>query len=189
MGCHYFARSGNYYYTLGRTAACYPYMSNLQSRQARKRSKDARLRQKHVDLDRAFREEISKKKFKLFRQQRHHAKRAIRQDHADPFDEGVTEARRHLRRLRFENLVEKGKISAAHAKAVAASNKLGDAADRVNELGLPHEEWIVENHLSASIKSDFEELEERRRTFNMRARLEAARQKIVRAEEAERGDD
>ena len=101
----------------------------------------------------------------------------------------MPEARRELRRLRFENLVEKGRLSAAHAKAVSSTNAFGDGANLVNEAALPHEAWIAGNPLSASIQSDFEELEERRRTFNMKHRLEAARQKIVRLEEQERGED
>ncbi|KAH8084421.1 translation initiation factor IF-2 [Aureococcus anophagefferens] len=40
-----------------------------------------------------------------------------------------------------------------------------------------------------AIQSDFEEMEERRRTINYKNRLEAARQHIVRAEEKERGLD
>ena len=85
--------------------------------------------------------------------------------------------------------MEKGKLSAAHAKAVSTVNLFGDGADKVSAAALPHEAWIAGNPLSASIQSDFEELEERRRTFNMKHRLEAARQKIVRLEEQERGDD
>ncbi|KAK7235659.1 hypothetical protein SO694_0006617 [Aureococcus anophagefferens] len=189
LGAHLFARSGNLYYTLGKTSALYPFLSTLQEKQTKRYAKDARLRQKHVDLDRAFRKEIVRKKEKVFRQQRHHVKRAIRHDYHEPFNDGATEARRGLRKLRLENLVEKGKLTAEHAKVVGMTNTFGDAANEVGAAAAPHEEWIAYNPLSQAIQSDFEEMEERRRTINYKNRLEAARQHIVRAEEKERGLD
>jgi hypothetical protein len=188
MGSHYFARSGNYYYTMDadRGKAYYPFLTSLQPRQERKRAKDARLRQKHIDLDRAFREEIIRKKEKVFRQQRRHARHALKSDHFEPFTDAAIEARQTLRRMRLENLVAKSKITPAHATAVATTNRLGAAALSVNEAALPHEEWVAENPLSKAVRSDFEELEERRRTVNLKASLEAARQKIIRREEAQK---
>ena len=48
MGSHYFAKSGNYYYTMDadRGKAYYPFLTSLQPRQERKRAKDARLTSK-----------------------------------------------------------------------------------------------------------------------------------------------
>ena len=63
----------------------------------------------------------------------------------------------------------KSKITPAHATAVATTNRLGAAALSVNEAALPHEEWVAENPLSKAVRSDFEELEERRRTVNLKA--------------------
>lgn len=186
MGSHFFSNSGNYYYTMGSAKTYYPFLASLQPRQERKRAKDARLRQKHIDLDRAFREEIITKKEKMFRGQRKHAKNAIKQDHAEPFTDSAIEARKTLRRMRLENLVEKAKITVAHAKAVGSTNRLGEAVASVNDAALPHEDWVAGNPLSAAVKSDFEELEERRRTLNLKARLEVARQKVIRVEEAQK---
>ena len=55
----------------------------------------------------------------------------------------------------------------------------------MNEAALPHEEWVAENPLSKAVRSDFEELEEKRRTVNLKASLEAARRKIIAARGAE----
>ena len=97
-GLSLFARSGNYYYTMDadRGKAYYPFLTSLQPRQERKRAKDARLRQKHIDLDRAFREEIIRKKEKVFRQQRRHARHALKSDHFEPFTDAAIEARQTL---------------------------------------------------------------------------------------------
>lgn len=186
LGCHLFARSGNLYYTLGKSSSIYPYLSKIQGRQDRRVIKDARHRQKHLDLDRAFRAEIVRKKMKVFRQQRHHVKRALRHDYHDPFTDVAADTRKGLRRLRLENLVEKGKLTASVAKIVGGTNLLGSAADNVNTKAEPHEEWIAMNPLSQALQSDWEEMEERRRTINMKTRLEAARQHVCRTEEVDR---
>ena len=79
----------------------------------------------------------------------------------------------------------KSKITPAHATAVATTNRLGAAALSVNEAALPHEEWVAENPLSKAVRSDFEELEERRRTVNLKRRWRR-RAKIIRREEAQK---
>ena len=89
--------------------------------------------------------------------------------------------------MRLENLVAKSKITPAHATAVATTNRLGAAALSVNEAALPHEEWVAENPLSKAVRSDFEELEERRRTVNLKGKtLEAGAARWIRKEEAQR---
>ncbi|KAJ1454832.1 hypothetical protein M885DRAFT_521078 [Pelagophyceae sp. CCMP2097] len=182
-GAHLFG-SDAYYYTFSKRHSLYPYLSDLQLRQDRKHAKALHVRQRHLDLDRVLREEIQRKQTKLFRQQRHHAKRAIRHDFKKEFSERDVEGRKELRKSRLDNLVDKGYFSVEHAKHIGTTNKFGRAADVVDEYAEPTEEWIAKNPLSKAVQSDFEELEERRRTMNLQIQFKKAQARITRVDEA-----
>ena len=86
----------------------------------------------------------------------------LKSDHFELFTDAAIELARHYD-MRLENLVAKSKITPAQRPVLLPKDWA--AALSVNEAAL-HTRRGAENPLSKAVRSDFEELEERRRTVN-----------------------
>jgi hypothetical protein len=69
-----------------------------------------------------MRAQIERKKAKVFRQQRHHAKAAMIEDAERPLEQHEYESRVDLRKMRLDALVEKGRATQEMVSILAQSN-------------------------------------------------------------------
>ena len=122
-GVNTFVRTGMRYFTFNKRSKLYPFLSGLKEDEELYRSKQARSHARHLALDEALREQIERKKFKLFRQQRHHAKRALVEDFRSTLKLSEYDSRVDLRKMRLDALVDKGKVTQDQINMIHALSK------------------------------------------------------------------
>ena len=162
-------------------------MTRLKDREEKYAAKQNRTRAFHRELDAKNRREVERKKLKMFKGQRHHAKNCLVEDASKKFKIDDFWKMVDLRKFRVDNLVEKGKITGEHGQSVLAKSEFGSVAEVVEELA-PQELFNADgtekeiSELPKMMRSAFEELEEKRRTVDYDRMLRKARQKIMDAD-------
>lgn len=171
-----FTSHGNSYFMSPKLISLFPWLSQLDAMEEKVKARIHKHRTKQYKLHTYLRQHIAKKKLKLFRQQRHHAKRAMLDDadhraYGEHGHGGLPEsdirARVKVRQLRIEGVLEKNKVTMADARDVVEHNGFQRAANAVQDLAEKQGKDSRQTSLARAIQSDYEELYERKRLIDM----------------------
>lgn len=203
-GCVTYSATRNVWPSMNKRHVRYPFLSSLKDNEEKANKRQSKHKKKAYDLDRMLRKEIERKKSKVFRQQRHMAKKNMyyAREVPDGLDEGIIEGSLAYRKTTIENKVNKQQkvvlsprdldeadlkpglqfVDAKKMKkrvprlALAAAEVNANIDREMDEVDVPQQ-----TILAKLLQSDFEEMEERRRFINLdrkRDELEAMLEKM-----------